>query len=434
MVCLDNESYGQYDPEDPILSFFNCLEPYSPTATSQVKHHVNSFLSFANSPTFVASNIDPESADIFRDYDGSVVPKSDGDDELFSEVMTIDHDLNFEQELGGFGEQMDECDPETAHQSPDFVPSPVAKKARLHSTMAVKSEFEGPAPAGTIIKVPKSVADPAESKPILYMTEGIDIDETHKYLGGKNNSQHYLPLQVIELNHDALPLAIRKEGMQFLTCRAMVMGFDKQSKDMKVLGELSCDKPFLFDKKKGKWTVKFEDILIQFASHNYGQRLAIKFQLIEKGKLVLYEFTTKVFQTITKRGLEKEQVREHTRAARAPLSVLCLERVEPPVGATSGGQLVKLIFSGALAAVAVETISIKFGTREATMIHCSKNNELICETPALPVPGPVDIKVEIVKKDVRTPVSSIARFNYLDPKHPDTPRLVLNHFFSKLSL
>jgi hypothetical protein len=456
MVCLiDNDRIEEWTDLDFSLSFFNDgtrtvkqqISLNTPTTlpyTTPCLKTINPFASFVdsmcNNPLVMDDMMTQD------DFDSGLLPKSEYYSMVDDNEGSISPaDLHFSDILWEEGSMKDveedfssfnELKTEDNTTSQEYIRSPHHKRARLHSTLT-----EQPAPAGHLLKLQKlDIKSMPFGKNLLRMVEGVDLDTSHKYLGGKNNTQHYMPVQTIELNWSSLPQAYHDTATHHLTCRASILGYDKQSRCMTVLGRLSCDKPFVHDQKQNRWFAKFDDILVQFASHNYGQRLCLKFELIDQGQITLADIQSKEFQTITKRGLEKEMQRGYASKAakdKNRLGGIHVEKIEPPVGAISGGQLVKLILTTGNAIlqqyIDAGTLMVLFGGKGST-VHCVKKNEIICETPQQMTPGVVDVTILIKKKGQDEVIANQIQFHYLDPKHPDTPGIVLSHFFSNIKL
>jgi hypothetical protein len=283
------------------------------------------------------------------------------------------------------------------------------------------------------------------------IAEGLNKASNVKYLGGKQNNQYPMPPQMLELDWNKLPrMYIEQYGLNSihqLICRVYVLGFDRQRRAMVSLGRVSSDKRF-HETPDGRWVAVFNDIFVQYASHNYGQRLALRFQLIitnsndsDDGERVLCQVDSTEFQTITKRGLEKEQQRERNRIEKHKYGAI-VEAVEPSIGFPIGNQLVKIYLSGMVGDssstsatnpqfLSQSQVTVYFGDQQSPEVHSVKKNIIICETPEH-VPGEVDVVVSLVKKDnVGTCLTSKAKFRFVDPNDRDAPLLVLRHYATK---
>jgi len=266
---------------------------------------------------------------------------------------------------------------------------------------------------------------------LLRPTCGIDCDSSTKYLGGKNNNQHFMPCQIIELAYDMLPDAYKEHEGRRLTCRASVLGFDKSKRSMVVLGKVSNDKHFVQDKSTNRYFAQFDDVLVQFASHNYGQRLCLKFELLDQGYNVLSEHITKEFQTITKRGLEKEVQRETLRninneKKRKASFGKRISSMEPCAGAC--GQLVKITFTDDIM-TSPEDVEVHFGDMITPRVYYAKNDLLVCETPNINC-GTYQVCVSIKRGD-QIEVINGSEFQFLDSEDPGTPTRLVDNLFRK---
>jgi hypothetical protein len=282
------------------------------------------------------------------------------------------------------------------------------------------------------------------------IAEGLNKNSNVKYLGGKQNNQYPMPPQTLEVDWNKMPRVYMDQygvtSIHQLICRAFVLGFDRQKRSMVSLGRISSDKRF-HETPDGRWVAVFNDIFVQYASHNYGQRLALRFHLVminndggSDDDRVLCQADSTEFQTITKRGLEKEQQRERNRIEKHKYGAV-VESVEPSIGFPVGNQLVKIYLSGMVGDSSTSTantsqlsnsqVSVFFGDQQSPEIHSVKKNVIVCETPEH-VPGTVDVVVSLVKKDnVGTCLTSKAKFRFVDPNDREAPLLVLKHYSMK---
>lgn len=66
--------------------------------------------------------------------------------------------------------------------------------------------------------------------------------------------------------------------------------------------------------QNGSWSCTFEKLILHHASHNYGQKLYLKFNLIDGFTLKQYaSIQTASFETITRRGKESKLNSFHSR-------------------------------------------------------------------------------------------------------------------------
>lgn len=129
----------------------------------------------------------------------------------------------------------------------------------------------------------------------IELIEGFNYDDVGVQPGGKRNSaKDTLPQQVIELK------GYFKESM---TCKVEVLGLVKKVNRMEVIGFL--DKQTFVQTADNRYLAMFNNCCCRFSSHSYGQKLALRFTLLDEDKEICY-VDSKCFQTITRRGREKQ--------------------------------------------------------------------------------------------------------------------------------
>jgi hypothetical protein len=241
---------------------------------------------------------------------------------------------------------------------------------------------------------------------LIKLVEGFNKPLKEKQIGGKDNTKHCLTAQVIELTVNKLPT---HSDPSVLSVRANVLGYDRVQRTKVILGFIS-EKQF---EERGsgpmaRWLCVFDDIIMQHSSHNNGQKLALRFQLLDADKRVVCHVDSYEFETITKRGLEKIKERQKRKRTDTGYDSIA-ECVEPPMGFAHGGQLVKVLGNNFVCSPTSQ-VSVTFGDRNAREIHTVKRNYIVCETPEND-PGKVQVNVEFDRKG---PVESNATFHYVD--------------------
>jgi ankyrin repeat protein len=254
---------------------------------------------------------------------------------------------------------------------------------------------------------------------LIKLVEGFNKPLKDKQIGGKDNIRHTIPTQVIELAVNRLP---PNSDPSVLSVRACVLGYDRVSRSRVILGQIS-EKGF---EEKGKapnsrWLCTFDDLVIQFSSHNNGQKLALRFQLLDADKRIVCHVDSYEFETITKRGLEK--IKERSKRKRSDSVEAEVEYCDPSMGLTTGGQLVKIIGKGFVCAPGSQAI-VRFGELDSKEIHSVKRNCIVCETPE-GQPGKVDVNVIIDKKNA---LPSSATFEYIHPNDKERIQEMIKHF------
>lgn len=261
----------------------------------------------------------------------------------------------------------------------------------------------------------------------IKIVEGFKDPVTKKQPGGRDNTRHRLPRQVIELNRGAVP---QSADISTLSVRAQVLGTDRVTKGKVVLGELG-EKRFAtcaggtaaLDSMR--WLAIFDDIIIKFSSHLHGQKLALRFTLHDASRHPISSVDSEEFETITKRGKEKQFERKRKRA-NDDHDVAAVHSAIPGVGPTRGGQLVKIVGRNFMCPPTSSTV-VKFGDNIAREVHSVKRTAIVCETPEGD-PGTVDVCVSL--DSGRQFLESDAKYQYVDPSDPDRMKQILLSFLS----
>ncbi|KAG2393385.1 hypothetical protein C9374_006916 [Naegleria lovaniensis] len=275
---------------------------------------------------------------------------------------------------------------------------------------------------------------------LIKLVEGFNKPVKEKQIGGRDNTRHPLPNQVVELDVSKLPPG---SNPSVISVRPVVMGVDRITRKTNRLAVLN-EKPFVrvSTQPMERWIVVFDDIIIQFASHNNGQKLSLKFELLDAEKKVVCSIDSYGFETITKRGLEKIKERKKAKESKETNKDTTpkrkrgsdteedeedgneptVEHVSPPYGFVSGGSLVKVIGTG-FVSTPVSKCVVKFGERDAREIHTVKRNYIVCETPESDKTGIVDVSVKMGEDFIQ----SSAKFQYIDPNNPADLQIMIQH-------
>ena len=243
---------------------------------------------------------------------------------------------------------------------------------------------------------------------LIRLVKGFHTPVVEKQLGGKDNVRHTLPEQVVELQCDMLP---PEANPQALSVRVSVMSFSKSAKTHVKLAELH-EKPFVYN-HPDRWISIFDDIVVQFSSHNNGQMLFLQFELLDANKTVVCHIMSHGFETITKRGMVKKK---NDFTPTCDNEALRIDQVTPSFGFTCGGTLVKLVGNFTNCVDCEKDCTVKFGDRKAREVFCVKPHCVVCEAPECDTPGDVDI---VVNFDNGTCMKSVTPFSYIDTSHPE---------------
>jgi hypothetical protein len=88
-----------------------------------------------------------------------------------------------------------------------------------------------------------------------------------------------------------------------LSCKASVCGFDRVKRDRLILSELDQMK----FSKENEYKVSFTQLLVKYSSHLNGQKLSIRFTLLDSNGKPISFIDSYEFETITKRGKGKKK-------------------------------------------------------------------------------------------------------------------------------
>jgi len=146
------------------------------------------------------------------------------------------------------------------------------------------------------------------------LISGFTNDTVNKVSGGKDNREP-LPRQTVRVN---LRLVPKHHSTSNLLVKASIMGFNKNQEPKVVLGDVG--KIYLSQNMKTQHDVVelgFDNIVVTQSSHNHGQRLFVRFSLMDisnrKDPIIIGQVDTKSFQTITRRGKQKQKERKKAR-------------------------------------------------------------------------------------------------------------------------
>lgn len=197
-------------------------------------------------------------------------------------------------------------------------------------------------------------------------------------------------------------------------------------------------------------TLRFSDLVVKHSSHNHGQKLLIRFNLVAPDEKILYTVESAEFETITRRGIEKQRqkevilkkkIEEETNSLPPPF----VTRVEPNVSVVEGGNLIKIYIQNLPPSISLlnyriaspisdessnsniggtphkhkskvfrdNIISVFIGQQECREVFCGRDGVLICEIPPSlnAAVGKVSINVSIDGK--KTCLPSQAALTYV---------------------
>lgn len=138
----------------------------------------------------------------------------------------------------------------------------------------------------------------------LTILEGLNKTPTERYPGGRTNTKNAMPKQVVMVEKEKLPQGVRDED---LLVQAEVLGFSRAVQDMVPIGILEPLKNLQKD-ENDQLVAIYQNSILRFSSHSHGQKLALRWTLF-CNKHRICSLDSYPFQTITERGIQKQQKR-----------------------------------------------------------------------------------------------------------------------------
>mmetsp|Transcript_5369 Transcript_5369/g.20045 ORF Transcript_5369/g.20045 Transcript_5369/m.20045 type:complete len:442 (-) Transcript_5369:42-1367(-) len=139
----------------------------------------------------------------------------------------------------------------------------------------------------------------------IKLVQGFNEPVKQKVPGGKGNTKDCIPRQVVEYNADDM------KGLDpsKLSVKCEILGFDRKKNGMIPLDQVT-EQPFV-QTSDNRWLAIFDNCIVKFSSHLHGQKLALRFTLMDRSTGDSISFVdSKTFQTITQRGKEKQMKRK----------------------------------------------------------------------------------------------------------------------------
>jgi hypothetical protein len=297
------------------------------------------------------------------------------------------------------------------------------------------------------------------------IVQGFRISPASKQIGGKDNREP-LPPHIISVNMNYF---IEKQNMTIqefsrLIVRASLVGYKKPLlvKDKLILSTLedlpmAAQMPLNYQPMQQCYAkMAFKNLVVKHSSHNHGQKLLLRFSVITTGGLVLQSVDSAEFETITRRGIEKQRQKdaiikkkqvEGSSPSTIPTSPLTMQQspttqsprqhvfqpqpvsppspkhtvfvtaIEPNMSLCEGGQLCKIYIQGLPTNVPLEDVSVFFGDKESQEVFCVKQHTIVCQIPssARLMTGEVHINVSL--DDRKSFIPSQTKFNYVAHNH-----------------
>jgi hypothetical protein len=180
----------------------------------------------------------------------------------------------------------------------------LGKRERLNDFVDESSELKRLKEA--IVKTGKSIC----------IAEGFSTPPLEKVPGGKDNRKP-LPRHIIAVDLTALPTPYEftsaASHVGSLIVRASLMGYKRLSSAREEVHLTTLETIPLIKAAKlamNLYHLHFENLVVNYSSHNHGQKLFIRFSLVDATKPSedpeICFVDSSVFETITKRGIESK--------------------------------------------------------------------------------------------------------------------------------
>jgi len=235
---------------------------------------------------------------------------------------------------------------------------------------------------------------------LMEIVEGFFEEPKKKVLSGKTNrspvNPHCLRVQVGYLGEEHL----KKYSMT-----GSIHGYHKLTKtkteSLGVLQKISFssqNESLNWRKEEGAVFVTFRSMIVKHSSHNHGQKLFIRFTLLDAEENAIDQVDTADFSTITRRGVEKQRQKK-TKAKMAKIELLQKGISVPNVTSSDPGfifadapQMIKL-YGTHFDTLRTDGLKIFFGDEQAHDIFSVRADMILLEIGPLRQ-GTVDICIE----------------------------------------
>eukprot|EP01080_Neovahlkampfia_damariscottae_P000035 gene35-4286_t len=250
------------------------------------------------------------------------------------------------------------------------------------------------------------------SPPEITIVEGFISNPVPKQSGGRENK--------VPLPKHILRISIPKyETFRTFSLEALLIGkkTNQQNAEIDLLEKSKSFPP-------GDFSVIFENMTVHFASHNYGQRFHLRFNIKDdtNGQIVSTAETEK-FETITRRGKEKQRRKE------ACSVVPEFFNIQPPFAFNSKSSVIKITGQNffSVAVLYPDNFILKFGN-EQVKILMAESNLILCESPICSKVG--EVKVTLKVPGNPQVVESCYKFKFLE-KSENAFKEVKDYFFKE---
>jgi hypothetical protein len=209
----------------------------------------------------------------------------------------------------------------------------------------------------------------------LTVIEGFTSTPTDKQSGGRDNKQ---PLRRHVVN---VTLPQNAQANQYLVIAKLI-----GKKNKVEYAEIEKLEQSGLRFSNGQWISVFDRLIIQHASHNFGQKLFIRFTLVDGFTLNPISYVDSApFETITRRGQEKRKRKDK----------MIFTVVEPSTVFNNGQSVIKLHGTGFTSVPTLNptNVLVKFGNVFSKDVFTLQENVVICQVPPLDFHG--DLLIEL---------------------------------------
>lgn len=133
----------------------------------------------------------------------------------------------------------------------------------------------------------------------MYIAQGFYYQPRDKQLGGKDNREA-LPRHVVKVNLNLFKPHLRPSKLRI---KASLYGYKRLSRHTMELDSFG-EQPLT--NLNGDWGAVFDSLIVKHSSHNHGQRLFLRFVLLDDSGKELCSVDSSEFETITRRGIESK--------------------------------------------------------------------------------------------------------------------------------
>ena len=236
----------------------------------------------------------------------------------------------------------------------------------------------------------------------LFLVEGFLSEPKEKQLGGKLNKVPLIRHTILVDAEKLFTKGCEKNYGRYLkdrTMKGIICGYNRLTKEIIEIETIQTVQIFKNEKNnlylsnnKEEWFCIFDQLIIKESSHNYGQKLFLRFTFEFNNKL--YSIDSSNFETISKRAIDKSVQKKYSQTSSSSNSNSKSEKklikIEPSMGLK--GCLVKLQI---LNLEKNDSIFIYLGNNFIENFSILKNDLIIFEIPIECEIGKLNLKISL---------------------------------------